>query len=337
MALLLVLWVLAVLTVIVAEFCRTMRTEVGIAYNYKEMTQASYSARAGVQMALLQIIRTIAAPSAALTGDSPGEASKIDWRLNTDIPATGPYEGRITIRIDNEGGKVNINLADHMLLRLAVSGLDLTEDEESVIVDSIMDWRDRDGTRRLNGAENEYYRSLATPYVCKNDDFDSISELLLVRGVTSEIFFGKLSERVTVYPSRKTAEKKLGLKPGSTKIAGGFDFNKINVNAAPPDLLLALPEFDEDMVKAIIAYRQEKDLGASNELVSLIGPKAYLPSRSYLDFKLSPYYKVTAFGEIGEGRVKQGVSAVVRVDLKSKEKYYTVQWNANVDDPGRMG
>jgi len=327
-ALLLVLWVLAFLSIIVAEFCRTMRTEAAIAYNYRQMTQAAYSARAGVQMALLELVR-----NHALTSAAPGGVDSADWRINVDIPATGPDQQNITIRIDNEGGKVNINLADAALLRLAVTGLGLTDEEKKIVVDSIMDWRDKDNAHRLHGAENDYYEALPTPYPCKNGDFDAVSELLLVRGVTPALFHGGLARRVTVHPSRATAEKELGLKPGATQLPNGFDFRKININAAPPELLRALPEWDDEMVDAVVAYRQEQDVRSASEMVSLIGPKAYLPSMQYLDFKVSPYFTVTAFGEMDGGAIRQGVGAVVRVDLKSRQKYDTVQWLTSVAAP----
>ena len=53
-----------------------------------------------------------------------------------------------------------------------------------------MDWRDPDDFYRLNGAENDYYHSLSEPYECKNGDLDTIEELLLVRGVTTELYYG---------------------------------------------------------------------------------------------------------------------------------------------------
>jgi general secretion pathway protein K len=327
-ALLLVLWVLAFLSIVVAEFCRTMRTEAAIAYNYRQMTQAAYSARAGVHMALLDLVR-----NPALTAAAPGPLDSEDWRINVDIPATGPDRQNITIRIDNEGGKVNINLADAALLRLAVTGLGLTDEEKDIVVDSILDWRDKDDAHRPNGAENDYYQALPTPYPCKNGDFDAVSELLLVRGVTPALFHGGLARRVTVHPSRATAEKQLGLKPGATQLPDGFDFRKISINAASPELLRALPEWDDEMVEAVVAFRQAQDIRSASEMVTLIGPKAYLTSMQYLDFKVSPYFTVTAFGEMDDGTIRQGVGAVVRVDLKSRQKYDTVQWLTSVAAP----
>ena len=54
-ALFMVLWVLALLTVIVSEFCVAMRTEVNMTRNFKEETQAFYIAGAGLNIAINRI------------------------------------------------------------------------------------------------------------------------------------------------------------------------------------------------------------------------------------------------------------------------------------------
>ncbi|MCJ8499375.1 general secretion pathway protein GspK [Desulfatitalea alkaliphila] len=326
-ALILVLWVLAFLTVIAAQFARTMRTEAGIAFNYREMARAHYSARAGVNMALQALLRSLRHPTAMQTRSEDPDPDAPDWRINMDIPITGPRQERIVTRIDNEGGKVNINLADQRLLRLAVSGLGLTEEEENTIVDSILDWRDSDNRPRPLGAEDDYYQALPVPHPCKNSDFDDISELLLVRGVTPEIYFAGLSERVTVHPTRDTARQALGMKPGTSQSADGFDFNRININAAAPELLMALPEFTAEMVEALVEYRLEQDLRADSDLVKLIGARAFLSVRPLITYHRSPYYTLSATAQMDQSGVRQGVAMTVRLDLQAKDQYHTVHWH----------
>ena len=58
------------------------------------------------------------------------------------------------------------------------------------MVDSILDWRDPDELKRGHGAENDYYRKRRPPYTAKNGFFDSPEELLLVRGMTADLFYG---------------------------------------------------------------------------------------------------------------------------------------------------
>jgi general secretion pathway protein K len=94
--------------------------------------------------------------------------------------------------------------------------------------DAIMDWIDPDDETRPNGAESDYYNGLEIPYACKNAPMDSVEELLLVKGITPEVFLGDpeklqlpMTELLTVY---------------------GHPKGRLNVNTAPYEVLQALGE-----------------------------------------------------------------------------------------------
>ena len=57
-ALLLILWIITLLAVICAEFSWTMRTETRIAAHFKEGKQAYYAAEAGINRAIIELMRT---------------------------------------------------------------------------------------------------------------------------------------------------------------------------------------------------------------------------------------------------------------------------------------
>jgi type II secretory pathway component PulK len=59
------------------------------------------------------------------------------------------------------------------------------------IADAILDWVDQDDEMREYGAEIEYYSALNPPYTPQNGPFKTIEELLLVRGVTADLLFGR--------------------------------------------------------------------------------------------------------------------------------------------------
>jgi hypothetical protein len=85
----------------------------------------------------------------------------------------------------DEASKLNVNDDDADYDRLMLlSGM--RED----IAAAIVDWRDEDQTPEPGGAENEYYLSLPDPYYCKNERFETLEELRLVRGVTYEWLYG---------------------------------------------------------------------------------------------------------------------------------------------------
>jgi general secretion pathway protein K len=320
-ALLMVLWVLMLLTVIVGEFCYTMKIRVNITRNFKESTQAYYIAVAGLNKAVEQIIRQEIMPRKTVTVDETSEDDPApDWRVNTHIAPMAFGAGEYEVRIENDSGRININQADKALLKTMLSGFEIDESEKDVITDSILDWRDSDRNHRLNGAEDDYYQSLSEPYKSKNDDFDSIDELLLVRGVTTEIYYQGLENLVTVYPKKK----KRGLRKPSDKKE--FDYNTLNVNSIPPEMWAALPGMTEELISEIMTYRAEKDFNSLNEVQKIIGPDVFRGISKYLTIQTMLYYKIRSIGKIRDSRISEGVTAVILISDQIREKYQIIEW-----------
>ena len=109
-------------------------------------------------------------------------------------------EDYIRLGITDESSKLDLNLATEEQLRQLV-GVVVADDQEinpKEIVDAILDWRDADSNPRgdaAGGTEGEYYRVLDRPYRVKNGPFDTVEELLLVKGVTARILFGEDFDR----------------------------------------------------------------------------------------------------------------------------------------------
>jgi general secretion pathway protein K len=310
----LVLWVLTLLSVIVGEFCHAMRTEVNITRNFKEETQAYYIAMAGVNRAVAELIRSEAMSQKTRYPDTEEEEKEekeeeeeeeIKWRVNTDIPAIHFGDGQFEVKIGNESGKIDINKADDYLLRMMLNGFELEDIDKDIIVDSILDWRDKNNLHRLNGAEDDYYSSLPEPYECKDDDFDCVEELMLVRGVTAEIFYGGLRDMVTVYPA---------------------GFNKININTASSLILRSLPQITDDMIRDIIEYRTKDDFRSLNELIPIVGSDVYKAIVTHITLKTSPYFTIKSVGTLEGGQTCQGVQAMVEINKKFKKGYRLIQW-----------
>ena len=318
-ALFLVLWVLTLLSVIVGEFCHAMRTEVNITRNFKEETQSYYIAMAGVNRSIAELIRNKVMPQKAGYPDSE-EEEEIRWRVNTDIPAIHFGDGQFEVKIGNESGKVNLNKADERLLRMMLNGFDLEDSDKDVIVDSILDWRDKNSLHRLNGAEDDYYRSLPEPYECKDDNFDCVEELLLVKGVTTEIFYGGLRDIITIYQGEDSRSKRAGSR---TKSAG---FNKININAASSQMLRSLPHMTDELVRDIIEYRKEDDFKSLAELLPIVGSDVYKAIAQYITLQTSPYFTIESVGTVEGGQTYQGVQAMVEINTMLKKGYRMIQW-----------
>jgi general secretion pathway protein K len=157
----------------------------------------------------------------------------------------------------DEQSKININTASEDIIVNLLLYFDIEEDMAFSIAGSIIDWRDADdlaaSSRRglLYGAENEYYQGLARPYSCKNELFENIYELSLVKGITPEIL-DKIKPYITVYGN-----------------------GMVNINTANEIVLDALagPAF-EGLGKKIARYRQGEDdiIGTKDDAWFSLGP-----------------------------------------------------------------
>src|SRR5207248_8327104 len=63
------------------------------------------------------------------------------------------------------------------------------------VVAAIVDWRDEDNAVSPGGAEAEYYLSLQPRYQPRNGSLETIRELLMVRGITSELLLARDSHQ----------------------------------------------------------------------------------------------------------------------------------------------
>jgi len=200
-------------------------------------------------------------------------------------------------------------------------GGEFSDEEIRYIVDSILDWRDENDLHRINGAENAYYQALSDPYDCKNGDFDAIEELLMVRGITPDIFYGGLKDRVTALQDRGS---KRGEAARISRKAGG---DKICINAASKSMLLSLPQMTNELAQSIIDFRKEADFKNVGEISTLLGADIYGAISSYISLTPSPYYQIFSLGEIDDSRTRQALLVAVEINSSIKKGYRVVEWN----------
>ena len=213
-ALLLVLWIFMILGVLALDFARYMRDDAMASLNLADETQGYYLALAGMNRALFDAQRrrekaNPATPPGAVAGTGQGQGPRTLDEDEDDeplVPVDGQWHegdfagGRWSVRMIDETGRISLNKADEVLLRRVITNLAQTDPTASMdrhtqeaidtVVDSILDWRDHDNLKRPHGAESAYYLKRRVPYRAKNAFFDSPDELLLVRGVTADLFYG---------------------------------------------------------------------------------------------------------------------------------------------------
>jgi hypothetical protein len=208
------------LGVLALDFSTYMRDDATAALNLSEETRAYYVAVAGMQRALYENTRERRNnPAAGQAQPVNPSQNEVDFDGDgipdtTEFQVDGKWHEKtfrdvtFAVRLVGEDGKIplNVDLTEDMsfyqeVLRHVVTnlvrggnqttGVDKdTEEDISTIVDSILDWRDCDDEEHLNGAETKYYNGLPRPYSAKNGFFDAADELMRIKGVTPDIFYG---------------------------------------------------------------------------------------------------------------------------------------------------
>ncbi len=170
-----VMWAMIVLSVIVTIIARTSMLDSRISMSCTDRIRCKWAARAGMETAI-----------AVLDEDETDSDSLYDiWSDNVeDLSDIELDMCSFSVEITDESSKLNINtITGKQLMYLP----DMTEQ----IADAILDWRDRNDEPRTAGVESAYYSALPYPYLTRNGAFATIRELLLVKGVTEAMLYGK--------------------------------------------------------------------------------------------------------------------------------------------------
>jgi len=183
---------------------------------------------------------------------------------------------------------------------------------DRAVADAVVDWLDSDENPRVGGAESSHYLGLPSPYRAKNDLFDTIGELRLVRGVTAEVF-GKLLPFVTVSSS-----------------------GMVNLNTAPKEVLMSLSAgtdlseagaIDAKTADEIIAYRQDHPFTAASQIgnVSPFLRDLYARTliRTLVDVR-STYFHVRSSGDVG-GTVRTIDAIGIRVGNEIQWRFWRIE------------
>ncbi len=251
-ALVLTLLIVSLILVLTLQFNNTMWAGLYSSTNLSDGIRLNCVARSGINCALA-VLSEDAAASDVDSLQEPWAQSK-ELSLN----AVEMFENsRFQVEIVDLSGKIPINrLVDEngeyneaqkaLLARfLSLESFKLESETVGNLIDAIKDWIDPDGDVTRFGAESGYYQSLENPYACSDGPMDSVNQLLQVKGMTRELFYG--------------TDQSPGISGHLTVRGDG----KINVNTAGPLVLQALSEdMDADMVEDMTAYR----LNEKNEL-----------------------------------------------------------------------
>ena len=209
-ALLLVLWLVALLAALVGAFAMIAQVEHLQGQVLSRGVVARQAARAGLEHAL-----------ARLAEQDP----RFIW-IPDGRPYAWTYHGAaIEVEAVDEHGKVDLNLVDMPLLSGLLRATGSERRDADAIAAAVLDWRDPDPlTQPAGGAEDPQYQAAGLPYGAKDAPFEDVSELQQVLGVDRALF-ARLAPHLTVHSGRPRPDAAFAAAPVLTAL--GLDAERV--------------------------------------------------------------------------------------------------------------
>lgn len=178
-----------------------------------------------------------------------------DWALQ--LPPLPVQGGSITGRLQDLQGLFNLNnlvnaaggVQPQFLQQFQRLLLALNLDPQ--LAYAVADWESAGDQPLPGGAKDEYYSRLSPPYLTAERPMTSVSELLLVKGITPEAYL-KLQPYVCALPT------------------GGVP-TAVNLNTAPPPVLMSLAAgISADTAEAVAQARAQRPFRSIAEFTQLL-------------------------------------------------------------------
>jgi general secretion pathway protein K len=240
-ALVTVLWGVLILAVIAAAMLSSVRVSSNLAAAGLARAEAEALADAAVNRAVLGLLDP-----------------RVDHRWRVDGVTRGAVfkEWPVSVAIQDEYGKIDLNAAGRDMLRRMFVVAGRTPDEADGLADAVLDWREKGDAPRLHGAKADDYRKAGYDYVPRGGPFQTVGELKLVMGMTAALF-RQIEPIVTVYSQRA----------------------RLNTETAPLAALLSVPGMDAAQADTLIHTRnagQPGSAGAGPITAGVIDPSLQL-------------------------------------------------------------
>jgi len=212
----------------------------------------------------------------------------VSYTIKTKSPEPETVYGLI-----DEERKLNINKADAGTLTRFFGFFGIEKADE--LASSVIDWRDEDSETAKGGAEKSYYNSLEYPYSPRDDLFESIYELPLVKGMDDE-FFKAVKDYVTI-----------------------FGEGRININTAQREVMNSIG-FSEPLITKITEYRNGIDA------------KPFTPDDRLFESVINIKEDLDSFKGLSDDEKKQIDEAVSKNLISVKAQYFEARATGKVNN-----
>lgn len=281
-ALIIVMIMIVVFAILAGGLAYSMKVETKLARNSNWDTELEWLGRSGIEFA-----KYLLTPCGQNPGGGQYDALNQKWaggmgETNSCFEGLSLTDnqlghGRFSVKIKDADSKFNINLVlvQPEIVKHAleyVVGVDAAEAPH--IVNAIADWIDRDDDPRVGSTDTEtsYYMSLNPPYKAKNGPIDDLTELMMIKGITPNMYFGgggNSAGNTRAIPTSNRFNKRLAEEPaypvGMADLFTTVSIGYINVNTASAEVLQMIPDMDQQIASEIISWRNGDDGMPGNE------------------------------------------------------------------------
>jgi general secretion pathway protein K len=232
------------------------------------------------------------------------------WRNPADLIVSEMSfdDASFVLTVRDTGAALNLNAADQeMIQSFFAQGLRIDFALAEKLTQSILDWIDEDDDPRVGGGERDEYLRAGMAVLPPNRPFASVEELRYVLGMTAEIF-----EEAAPYLT----------------LSG----TRINVNAAPEAVLLAIPVITPDVAAQLVRDRDSGLLPRNAEallsLVSTVPGGSRQQAQRWLSQRV--VFRTEEVEIISEGGIiGSPVRARVRMVVERNESGAIVTWRSD--------
>jgi len=317
-ALLAVLWLSAALSAIAFTIASSVRAETERTSTDVDALRAGYLADGAIDRALLYIQW---GPSYRNPDGTPKYFENPTPVLHFQFPT-----GAANVEIIPETAKLNVNLARPEEIRNLLLIMGVVPAQAEAITAAILDWR----SPTPGGAFSQFdqhYLSLVPSFQARHASFHEIEELLLVQGVTPDLFYGSYTRdedgNLLRHPALRDCLSVFGTK------------SVLDINTADPAVMGAVG-ITPDAVTAIVNRRRERVIKQA-DLAGLIGGAGPGAARLGIAPSVIVTLRATAALRLPNGQLsdlRRSVSAMVKMlGPGFDEPYHVLRWYDNVVAP----
>ena len=190
-ALLLVMWLVLLLSGLVAGYAMSARIESLQGNGAARGVVAGEAARAGVEIAVSRLLE---------------QDPKRRWAADGRAYAMPFGRAMLAVEVRDEAAKIDLNAAAPTLLAGLFEELGEPRERAARLAAAIVDWRDPDNlSQPAGGAEDPAYASAGLAWGAKDAPFDSVAELAQVLGMRPGLVAAAVPH-LTVYSSNATPD-----------------------------------------------------------------------------------------------------------------------------------